>query len=75
MFFLGTLLSDDKGTVLKNYNAGDLKFRKEANLVKTTKGIYRLIGTIIGGSPNKLYESCVALRGIPSDWKKLVKNI
>lgn len=51
-----------------------MESRKDLTLVKTAKGLYRLIGNVIGGSPNELYQICVALHGIPKNWRKIVKD-
>lgn len=72
----GTLLGDDKITVLENrHDAGVLENRKSNNLVKTTKGLYRLIGHLVGGSPNELYSACLAVHGIPRTWKHILKQL
>lgn len=51
-----------------------MESRKEKNLVKTNKGIYRLIGNIIGGHPNEFYQTCLALKGIPRNWRNFMKT-
>lgn len=74
IFYLGVLLREDRATVLeKNHDAGVLESRKHLDLVRTNKGLYRLIGKIINGSPYELYQSCVALCGVPRTWKKILK--
>jgi len=75
-YFSGTLLGDDKMTVLeKRHDAGVLENRKSNNLVKTTNGLYRLIGHLVGGSPNELYSACLAIHGIPRTWKHILKQL
>ncbi|VVC41643.1 Hypothetical protein CINCED_3A014571 [Cinara cedri] len=72
----GSLLSGDQVTVAeKTHNAGILEYTKENNLIKTTNGLYRLIGSIIGGSPNELYSACVEINGIPTTWKSIIKKM
>jgi len=74
--FSGTLLGDDKMTVLENrHDAGVLENRKSNNLVKTTNGLYRLIGHLVSGSPNELYSACLAIHGIPRTWKNILKRL
>lgn len=68
------MLREDRATVLeKNHDAGVLESRKSLDLVRTNKGLYRLIGKIINGSPYELYQSCVALCGVPRTWKQILK--
>lgn len=51
-----------------------MESRKENNLVKTNKGLYRLVGNIIGGHPNELYQTCLTLKGIPRTWRNFMKT-
>ncbi|VVC45965.1 Hypothetical protein CINCED_3A020446 [Cinara cedri] len=72
----GSLLSDDRNTIKERFHdAGYLEGRKENNLIKTTNGIYNLIGNIIGGSPNELYHVCLEVRGIPRTWRQIVNKL
>ncbi|XP_022162636.1 uncharacterized protein LOC111028333 [Myzus persicae] len=76
LILTGSLLGEDKQTVVeKRHDAGILDGRKENNLVKTKNGIYRLVGNIIGGSPNELYQTCLSNNGIPRTWRKIVKQL
>jgi len=76
IYILGNLLGEDKQTVVeKRHDAGILEGRKENSLVKTKNGLYRLVGNIIGGSPNELYQTCVSVNGIPRTWRKIVKQL
>jgi hypothetical protein len=76
MFILGNLLGEDKLTVVeKRHEAGILEGRKENNLVKTKNGLYRLVGNIIGGSPNELYQTCLSINGVPRTWRNIVKQL
>lgn len=59
----------------KFHDAGLLEGRRENNLIKTTNGLYRLIGNIIGGSPNELYHVCLEIRGIPRTWRNILKKL
>ena len=70
------MLGEDKLTVVeKRHDGGILEGRKENNLVKTKNGLYRLVGNIIGGSPNELYQTCLSVNGIPRTWRKIVKQL
>ncbi|XP_026806710.1 putative uncharacterized protein DDB_G0289263 [Rhopalosiphum maidis] len=72
----GNLLGEDKLTVVeKRHEAGILEGRKENNLVKTKNGLYRLVGNIIGGSPNELYQTCLSINGVPRTWRNIVKQL
>lgn len=51
-----------------------MESRRDLDLVRTNKGLYRLIGKIINGSPYELYQSCVVHGGIPRLWKKILKT-
>ncbi|XP_025195441.1 uncharacterized protein PFB0145c-like [Melanaphis sacchari] len=76
LILTGNLLSEDKLTVVeKRHEAGILEGRKENNLVKTRNGLYRLVGNIIGGSPNELYQTCLSINGIPRTWRNIVKQL
>lgn len=69
-------MKDDKVTVLENnHDAGVLEKRIENNLVKTKNGLYRLIGHLIRGSPNELYNVCLAINGIPKRWKFIMTQL
>jgi len=69
-------LGEDKSTVVeKHHEAGILEGRKTNNLVKTKNGLYRLVGNIIGGSPNELYQTCLSINGIPRTWRNIVKQL
>lgn len=69
-------MGEDKQTVVeKRHDAGILEGRKENSLVKTKNGLYRLVGNIIGGSPNELYQTCLSNNGIPRTWRKIVKQL
>lgn len=68
-------MEQDQVTVKeKLHDAGILLARKSANLVRTKKGFYNLIGNIIGGSPNELYQICLAVNGIPKNWRNSLKK-
>jgi Icc-related predicted phosphoesterase len=57
----GSLLEADQLTIIEEkHNAGVIISRKEKDLVKTNNGLYRLLGKIIGGSPNELYQECLS---------------
>lgn len=74
--FLGTLLGNDRVTVIeKNHDAGIIESRREFNLIKTKNGLYRLIGSIIGSSSKEFYEACLAVKGLPRNWKCMVKKL
>ncbi|KAL4096971.1 hypothetical protein QTP88_021829 [Uroleucon formosanum] len=76
LILTGNLLGEDKQTVIeKRHEAGILEGRKENSLVKTKNGLYRLVGNIIGGSPNELYQTCLSVNGIPRTWRKIVKQL
>lgn len=76
IYFLGNLLGDDKSTVIeKRHEAGIIEGRKTTNLVKTRNGLYHLVGNIIGGSPNELYQACLEIHGIPRTWRNIVKQL
>ncbi|XP_060877888.1 uncharacterized protein LOC132950441 [Metopolophium dirhodum] len=76
LILTGNLLGEDKQTVVeKRHEAGVLEGRKENSLVKTKNGLYRLVGNIIGGSPNELYQTCISVNGIPRTWRKIVKQL
>lgn len=76
LFILGDLMGEDKVTVVeKHHNAGILESRKENSLVKTKNGIYRLIGNVVSGLPNNLYNACLTNNGIPRTWKSLVRQL
>ncbi|XP_008180015.1 uncharacterized protein LOC100167394 isoform X2 [Acyrthosiphon pisum] len=76
LILTGNLLGEDKQTVVeKRHEAGIFEGRKENSLVKTKNGLYRLVGNIIGGSPNKLYQTCVSVNGIPRTWRKIVTEL
>lgn len=63
-------MEQDQITVKEiKHNAGILLARKAKNLVKTKNGFYHLLGNIIGGSPNEVYQTCFAINGIPRTWK------
>jgi len=34
-----------------------------------------LVGNIISGSPNELYQTCVSVNGIPRTWRKIVTQL
>lgn len=36
--------------------------------------MYRLIGNMIGGSPNELYRACLDANGVPRIWRSLLKQ-
>ncbi|CAI6365864.1 unnamed protein product [Macrosiphum euphorbiae] len=72
----GNLLGEDKQTVVeKCHEAGVVEGRKENSLVKTKNGLYRLVGNIISGSPNELYQTCLFVNGIPRQWRHFVKQL
>lgn len=76
LLFIGVLLGEDKVTVLeKRHEAGAMECRKEINLVRTKNGMYRLLGNIIGGSPNEFYQACLVIHGIPKNWKKMLHQL
>ncbi|KAF0772346.1 Uncharacterized protein FWK35_00002611 [Aphis craccivora] len=76
LILTGNLLGEDRLTVVeKRHEAGILEGRKENNLVKTKNGLYRLVGNIIGGSPNELYQVCLSINGIPRTWRNIVKHL
>jgi len=76
IYILGNLLGEDKQTVVeKCHEAGVVEGRKENSLVKTKNGLYRLVGNIISGSPNELYQTCVFVNGIPRQWRHFVKQL
>lgn len=58
--------------VVEFYDAGLLIERKENDLIKTTYGVYRLIGNIIFGSPNGLYNICLDVGGMPWAWRNII---
>lgn len=69
-------MGEDRLTVVEiRHEAGILEGRKEGNLVKTKNGLYRLVGNIIGGSPNELYQTCLSINGIPRTWRNIVKHL
>ncbi|VVC28610.1 Hypothetical protein CINCED_3A008637 [Cinara cedri] len=72
----GSLLSDNQITIEERFHdAGFLEGRMENNLIKTTNGIYNLIGNIIGGSPNELYHVFLEVGGIPRTWRHIVNEL
>jgi len=75
--FSGTLLGDDKFTVLENcHDAGILEKRKENNFVQTKNGLYRLIGHLVSNEPpNEFYNACLAINGIPRRWKCILRQL
>ncbi|CAI6346338.1 unnamed protein product [Macrosiphum euphorbiae] len=76
LILTGNLLGEDKQTLVeKRHEAGVLEGRKENSLVKTKNGLYRLVGNIISGSPNELYQTCLSVNGIPRTWRKIVKQL
>uniref|UniRef100_A0A2S2Q063 SANTA domain-containing protein n=2 Tax=Sipha flava TaxID=143950 RepID=A0A2S2Q063_9HEMI len=71
----GTLLEADRLTITEEkHNAGVIISRKEKDLVKTNNGLYRLLGKIIGGSPNELYQECLSNDGVPMRWRKIISK-
>ncbi|XP_016661302.1 uncharacterized protein LOC107884186 [Acyrthosiphon pisum] len=76
LILTGNLLGEDKQTVVeKHHEAGILESRKENSLVKTKNGLYRLVGNIISGYPNKLYQTCGSVNGIPRKWRHFVEQL
>lgn len=70
ILFLGTLLEADKSTLIeKHHNAGIIISRKKKDLLKTNNGLYCLVGNIISGSPEELYQGCLSKKGFPLRWK------
>ncbi|XP_025423291.1 uncharacterized protein LOC112692734 isoform X2 [Sipha flava] len=68
----GTLLKADQSTVEEEHHNADLIIcRKEKDLLKTNNGLYRLLGKIIGGSPDELYQESLSKNGFPVKWKIL----
>lgn len=75
LLFLGTLLEADQSTVVeKHHNAGFITSRKATNLLKTSKGLYRLVGNIISGSPDELYQECLLKNGFPMRWRNILEK-
>lgn len=67
---LGTLLTNESFITLeKNHNAGVLMDIMDKKLVKTTNGLYQLLGPVAFAFPNLLYKECVKCDDIPSGWK------
>lgn len=58
----------------ENHNAGVLMDRMDKKLVKTTNGLYQLLGPVTDAFPKLLYEGCVKYNGIPSGWKYFLTN-
>lgn len=66
-------MGDHRDKVVDEFHdAGLLIERKENDLIKTTNGIYRLIGNIIFGSPNGLYNICLDVGGMPWAWRNII---
>lgn len=73
IIFLGTLLKADQSTIVEeHHNAGFIKTRKNKNVLKTNNGLYCLLGNIIGGSPDELYQQCLFNNGFPAKWRVIL---
>ncbi|KAE9521311.1 hypothetical protein AGLY_018291 [Aphis glycines] len=69
----GTWLSkDSRRTIKENYYAGFLDFVVSKNLIKTTHGLYELIGPIANASTDNLYRACLENNGLPRTWKYIL---
>jgi len=73
MYFLGNLLSKDRRRILnENHFAGFLDFVISKNLIKTSHGLYELIGPITKASSDNLYRACLEIDGLPRTWKYIL---
>jgi len=73
MYFLGTWLSKDRlKTINENHYAGFLDFVVSKNLIKTSHGLYELIGPIAYASSDNLYRACLEINGLPRTWKYIL---
>lgn len=73
MYFLGTWLSKDRRRILnENHYAGFLDFVVSKNLIKTSHGLYELIGPITKASSDNLYRACLEINGFPKTWKYIL---
>ncbi len=73
IYFLGTLLSKDRRRILnENHHAGILDFVVSKKLIKTSQGLYELIGPITKASSDNLYRACLEIDGLPRTWKYIL---
>jgi len=73
MYFLGTWLSKDRRRILnENHHAGILDFVVSKKLIKTSQGLYELIGPITKASSDNLYRACLEIDGLPRTWKYIL---
>ncbi|XP_050439121.1 uncharacterized protein LOC126844764 [Adelges cooleyi] len=71
----GELLADDKLTSIeKEHNAGIVECRKDRDLIKTSKGIYRLVGNIFKSCPKYMNSIYLKNNGFPKYWKCLLRQ-
>lgn len=72
--FTGTLLHEDNVTVLmENFDAGILECRLDSKLVKTTNGLFRLIGPIAEENLQNLFLQFFNHDDIPEGWESFIK--